>query len=145
MASALALQYSPSWAMKTHTLEAGQFIAFINPWKEWNTERNDVNFGNTNEMSIWPSQWIALRWSYTAMVIYSFHLYSRSSHHFFQWLIFCFITWRTLLTVSAVEFTDSGNSTRTVTAVQLIFNLSRRERTPGNYRALTTLLFSYAY
>ena len=87
----------------------------------------------------------------TAMVIYcdghiliSF-VYSRSSHHFFQWLIFCFITLRTLLTVSAVEFSDSGNSTRTVTAVHLIFNLSRRERTPGNYRALTTLLYSYAY
>ena len=27
-----------AWAMKTHTLEAGQFIEFINPWKEWNTE-----------------------------------------------------------------------------------------------------------
>ena len=34
VASALALQCSPSWAMKTHTLEAGQFIEFINPWKE---------------------------------------------------------------------------------------------------------------
>ena len=42
--------------MKTHTLEAGQFIEFINPWKEWNTEWNDVNCGNTNEMSMWPSQ-----------------------------------------------------------------------------------------
>ena len=38
--SALALQCSPSWAMKTHILEAGQFIEFINPWKEWNTEWN---------------------------------------------------------------------------------------------------------
>ena len=46
--------------MKTHTLEAGQFIEFINPWKEWNTEWNDVNCGNTNEMSMWPSQWIAI-------------------------------------------------------------------------------------
>ena len=60
MASALALQCSPSWAMKTHILEAGQFIEFINPWKEWNTEWNDVNCGNTNEMSMWPSQWIAI-------------------------------------------------------------------------------------
>ena len=59
--------------MKTHTLEAGQFIEFINPWKEWNTEWNDVNCGNTNEMSLWV---------FTAMVTYSFHLYSRSSHHF---------------------------------------------------------------
>ena len=61
VASALALQCSPSWAMKTHTLEAGQFIEFINPWKEWNTECNDVNCGNTNEMSTWPSQWIAIQ------------------------------------------------------------------------------------
>ena len=60
VASALALQCSPSWAMKTHILEAGQFIEFINPWKEWNTEWNDVNCGNTNEMSMWPSQWIAI-------------------------------------------------------------------------------------
>ena len=42
VASALALQCSPNWAMKTHTLEAGQFIEFINPWKEWNTEWNDI-------------------------------------------------------------------------------------------------------
>ena len=49
----------PAWAMKTHTLRASQFIEFINPWKEWNTEWNDVNCGNTNEMSMWPSQWIA--------------------------------------------------------------------------------------
>ena len=35
VASALALQCSPSWAMKTHILETGQFIEFINPWKEW--------------------------------------------------------------------------------------------------------------
>ena len=35
VASALALQCSPSWAMKTHILEAGQFIEFINPWKGW--------------------------------------------------------------------------------------------------------------
>ena len=52
MASVFALQCSTSWAMKTYTLEAGQFIEFINPWKEWNTEWNDVNCGNTNEMNI---------------------------------------------------------------------------------------------
>ena len=46
--------------MKTHTLRAGQFIEFINPWKEWNTVWNDVNYGNTNEMNMWPSQWIAI-------------------------------------------------------------------------------------
>ena len=50
----------PAWAMKTHTLETGQFIEFINPWKEWNTEWNDVNCGNTHEMNVWPSQWIAI-------------------------------------------------------------------------------------
>ena len=76
VASAFAMQCSTSWATKTNTLEAGQFIEFINPWKEWNTERNyvdcgdtnemnntewnDVNCGNTNEMSMWPSQWIAI-------------------------------------------------------------------------------------
>ena len=38
MASALALQFSTIWAMKTHTLGAGQFICWVhlNPWKEWN-------------------------------------------------------------------------------------------------------------
>ena len=51
VASAFALQCSTSWAMKTHTMEAGQFIEFINPWKEWNREWNDVNCGNTNEIS----------------------------------------------------------------------------------------------
>ena len=61
MASALALQCSPSWAMKTHILEAAQPIESINPWKEWNTEWNDVNCGNTNKMSMWPSQWIAIQ------------------------------------------------------------------------------------
>ena len=34
VASAFALQCFTSWAMKTYTLEAGQFIEFINPWKE---------------------------------------------------------------------------------------------------------------
>ena len=34
VASAFALQCSTSWAMKTHTLEACQFIELINPWKE---------------------------------------------------------------------------------------------------------------
>ena len=38
------------------TLEAGQFIEFINPLKEWNTEWSDVNCGNTNEMNMRPSQ-----------------------------------------------------------------------------------------
>ena len=54
--SAFALQSSTSWAMKTHTWRAGQFIELINPWKEWNTEWNDVNWGNTNETNMWPSQ-----------------------------------------------------------------------------------------
>ena len=56
VASAFTLQCSTSWAMKTHALEAGQFIEFINPWNEWNTEWNDVNGGNANEMNIWKSQ-----------------------------------------------------------------------------------------
>ena len=44
VASAFTLQCSTSWAMKTHTLRAGQFhIEFINPWKGRNTEWNDVN------------------------------------------------------------------------------------------------------
>ena len=48
------------WVCDHRTMEAGQFIESIkNPWKEWNG----------------------------AMVTYSFHLYSRSSHHF----ILCFI------------------------------------------------------
>ena len=56
VAFAFALQCSTSWAMKTCTLEAGQFIEFINPWKDWNREWNDVNYGNTNEMNMWPLQ-----------------------------------------------------------------------------------------
>ena len=47
VASAFALYCSTSWAMETHTLRAGQFIGFINPWKEWNKKWNDVNCGNT--------------------------------------------------------------------------------------------------
>ena len=39
------MQCSTSWAMN-HTLRAGKFTEFINPWKEWNTEWNDVNCGN---------------------------------------------------------------------------------------------------
>ena len=37
MAATLALQCSTIWAMKTHTLGAGQFLEFIltRPWKEW--------------------------------------------------------------------------------------------------------------
>ena len=35
VASALALQCSPSWAMKTHILEAGQFIEFTALWIYW--------------------------------------------------------------------------------------------------------------
>ena len=37
MAATLALQCSIIWAMKTHTLGAGQFFEFIltRPWKEW--------------------------------------------------------------------------------------------------------------
>ena len=46
----------PAWAMKTHTLRAGQFIEFINPWKEWNTAWNDVNCRNTNSQICWSTQ-----------------------------------------------------------------------------------------
>ena len=37
--SVLALQCYTIWAMKTHTLEAGQYWicwVHLNPWKEWN-------------------------------------------------------------------------------------------------------------
>ena len=48
MASALVLQYSTSWAMKTHTLGADQFTEFILT-REWSeTDEDDVNCGNTN-------------------------------------------------------------------------------------------------
>ena len=92
--SVFALQCSFSWAMKTHTLEAVQFIEFINPWKEWNTEWNDVNCGNTNEKRFfgpenrrkkrffWMKWCKLLKLRFPAKVRYSFHLYSRSSHHF---------------------------------------------------------------
>ena len=68
VASALALQCPPSRAMKTHILEVGQFIEFINSWKEWNTEWNDVNCGNTNEMTMWSSQFTSFH-----SVFHSFH------------------------------------------------------------------------
>ena len=58
VASAFALQCSTSWAMETHTLEAGQSIEFVNLSKEWNTEWNDVNCGNTNEMRPTSSVWV---------------------------------------------------------------------------------------
>ena len=41
VASALALQYSTSWAMKTHTLGASQFIEF-DPWKERNESWQEI-------------------------------------------------------------------------------------------------------
>ena len=37
LASVFVLQCSTSWAMKTHTLRANQFIEFINPWEERKT------------------------------------------------------------------------------------------------------------
>ena len=49
MASALALQHSNNWAMKTHTLGAGQFVQFILTCKMNETwSDNDVDCGNTN-------------------------------------------------------------------------------------------------
>ena len=63
VASAFVLQCSFIWAMKTHTLEVGQFIEFINPWNEWDIEWN-CNCLNCDT---------------TAMVTSSFHLYIRSS------------------------------------------------------------------
>ena len=48
MASALALQWSTNWAMKTYTLGTDQFVEFILT-REWNeTYEDDVNCGNTN-------------------------------------------------------------------------------------------------
>ena len=49
MAFALALRYSTNWAMKNHTLGAGQFVEFILTHERnetWNDD--DVNCGNTN-------------------------------------------------------------------------------------------------
>ena len=55
--------------MKTHILEAGQFIEFINPWKERNTERNDVNCGHTLNSRVkwleyegWGDIWLKTQW-----------------------------------------------------------------------------------
>ena len=49
MASALALQRSNNWAVKTHTLGVGQFVQFILTCKmnEPNYD-NNVDCGNTN-------------------------------------------------------------------------------------------------
>lgn len=49
MASALALQRSNNWAVKTHTLGVGQFVQFILTCK-MNEPKNDnnVDCGNTN-------------------------------------------------------------------------------------------------
>ena len=55
MVSALALQCSTKSAMKTHTLEVGQFIEFIVPVKRMKHEYY-VNCGRTNEMKMWSSQ-----------------------------------------------------------------------------------------
>ena len=55
MVSALALQCSTKSAMKTHTLEVGQFIEFIVPVKGMKHEYY-VNCGRTNEMKMWSSQ-----------------------------------------------------------------------------------------
>ena len=86
MASALALQCSPSWAMKTHTLEAGQFIEFINPWKEWNTEWNDVEAPKILFSGYFRNclNCDSLRWSQLISFVFpqftSFHLVFHSFH-----------------------------------------------------------------
>ena len=55
MASALALQWYNNWAMKTHTLWAGQFIEFVLPVK---------GMKHTNEMKKWSSQlWLRFKQS----------------------------------------------------------------------------------
>ena len=43
MASALALQFSTIWAMKTHTLGAGQFVEFILSKMIWSAEIQLLN------------------------------------------------------------------------------------------------------
>ena len=48
MASALALMYSTIWAMKTNTLEAGQFVEFILTSETGMKYGDDVNYRNTN-------------------------------------------------------------------------------------------------
>ena len=61
VASALALQCSTNWAMKTNMLGAGQFIELFY-WVIYRTrERNEtyqyyVNCGHTNEIKMWSSQ-----------------------------------------------------------------------------------------
>ena len=58
MASALALQCSTNWAMKTYMLGADQFIEFIftrNRNETWNEV--DLNCGNADEMEMWSSLW----------------------------------------------------------------------------------------
>ena len=55
MASALVLQCSTNWAMKTHTLGAGKIC-----WIHRTRERNEtceyyVNCGHTNERKVWSS------------------------------------------------------------------------------------------
>ena len=75
VAAALALQRSTIWTMKTHTLEAGQFIEFINPWKEWNKEWNYVNCGNTNECDYGELKWVLSRDEFRpGMIKFSFYM-----------------------------------------------------------------------
>ena len=73
----------PAWDMKTHTLEAGQFIYLLAQWPRFRIPLKPRNpfFGAY-------SQLFKLR--FTAMVTYLFHLYSRSSYHFILWKVFCF-------------------------------------------------------
>ena len=91
VASALALQCSTNLSYEDpYTLEAGQFIEFISPWKERNTmkwcELREYKWNEyRNPFFRAFSQLLELR--FPAMVTYSFHLYSCSSHHF----ILCFI------------------------------------------------------
>ena len=54
MASALALQCSTNWAMKSHTLGAGQFIEFIVPVK--GMKHMNIMWTADIQMKMWSSQ-----------------------------------------------------------------------------------------
>ena len=71
--------------MKTHTLEAGQFI-----------------FGLFSQL---------LKLRFTAMVTYSFHLYSRSSQHFIQCLKFCWLIESVLLIGARTDIRNNAKQT----------------------------------
>ena len=106
MVSGLALRYSTNWAMKIHTLGAGQVVAFIfNPWMEWNFVRRwERNPGRTAFMSM----------DYR-LVTYKFHLKAHVHPNGFARLCFCF---ETILLSNAVFWLASTFEERCVTMLK---------------------------